>query len=57
MMKMTSQDFRNHHVADDPLHWGPPDAPLDMPCQVLEDRLGRFDPVQWFRLIFTGQQV
>lgn len=44
-------------VSDNPATWGPPDAPLDMPCQVLESRSGRFDLGQLLRLILPGQSV
>ena len=57
MMTVTSQTIRNVHIPDQPLTWGPPDAPLDMPCQVLEDRSSLFELIQWVRLIFMGQQV
>lgn len=44
-------------ASDAPDTWGPPDAPLDMPCQDLTPRMSRFDLAHFVRQILPGLRV
>ncbi|WP_425100739.1 hypothetical protein [Tropicibacter sp. S64] len=44
-------------IAEDPQGWAPREAPLDMPCQVLERPAFRFDLGLLIRLLTPGQRI
>ncbi|MBV7377626.1 hypothetical protein [Maritimibacter dapengensis] len=44
-------------MSDTPEDWGPPEAPLDMPCQDLAPRMWRFDLFSVVRQFLPRQNV
>ncbi|MBV7407979.1 hypothetical protein [Maritimibacter sp. DP1N21-5] len=57
MNDMTKFDTSPLALSDDPARWAPPEAPIDMPRQVLETTGVRFDIATLLRVLLPRQRT
>ena len=57
MNDMTKVNVTTATLSDDPAAWAPPEAPVDMPRQVLETGGLRFDLAALLRVIMPRQRT